>query len=393
MAPKPRIAVVSPFLDKQHGTERCVVEQLNRLASVIEIHVYSQRVADLDLTKIIWHRTPQIPGPYLAKYLWWFVTNHLWRRWDSRFHSLDFDLVYSPGINCLDADVIAVHIVFAEFHRQVKKELSLRKNRWPSWPRLIHRRGSYWFLRTLERRIYGRKQLPLVVVSRKVAADLARHYGRSENLILVYNGVDSKTFQPKVRAELRGSARSSLQLAKNEFVLLLVGNDWKKKGLSCLLEAVATLQDSKFQAVVVGEDDAAPYQSVILRHRIESQVAFLPPRPDVEFYYAAADACVAPSLEDAFALPPLEAMACGLPVIVSRQAGVSEIITDGVDGLILEDPSDSGKLANLIRRIYEDEALRQRLGKNAIQTARQYTWQRNAAEMREVFEQILSRRS
>lgn len=392
MAPKPRIAVVSPFLDKQHGTERCVVEELNRLASNFEIHVYSQLVQDLDLGTITWHRTPQIPGPYLAKYLWWFVTNHIWRWRDSRFRNLPFRLVFSPGINCLDADLIAVHIVFAEFHRRVKKELGFRRNPWSSWPRLIHRRISYWLLRTIERRTYTRKSLPLAVVSQKVAADLARHYARTENLFVVYNGVDSRTFHPKAREELRASARRCLRLAEDEFALLLVGNDWKKKGLSCLLEAIGRLQDPKIRAVVVGEDDPDPYQSLTLRHRFASQVSFLPPRPDIEFYYAAADACVAPSLEDAFALPPLEAMACGLPVIVSRQAGVSEIILDGVNGLILEEPSDSRKFAELIQQIHTDAALRQRLSENAIQTARQYTWEKNASEMRELFEQILSRR-
>ena len=68
------------------------------------------------------------------------------------------------------------------------------------------------------------------------------------------------------------------------------------------------------------------------------RVHFLPPRQDVEFYYAAADAYVGPSLEDTFALPPQEAMACGMPVIVSAENGTSEIITDGKDGLILGIP-------------------------------------------------------
>ena len=57
---------------------------------------------------------------------------------------------------------------------------------------------------------------------------------------------------------------------------------------------------------------------------------FVPPRNDIEFYYAAADAYVGPSLEDTFAQPPAEAMACGLPVIVSSANGTSEIVTDGV---------------------------------------------------------------
>jgi UDP-glucose:(heptosyl)LPS alpha-1,3-glucosyltransferase len=85
-------------------------------------------------------------------------------------------------------------------------------------------------------------------------------------------------------------------------------------------------------------------------------------------------------------------MACGLPVMVSRQAGVSEIATDGVDGLILEDPGDSQQLANLIRRLYEDPALRKKLGESAVRTARQYTWERNAEQMKLIFEQVLRER-
>jgi len=55
-------------------------------------------------------------------------------------------------------------------------------------------------------------------------------------------------------------------------------------------------------------------------------------------FYAAADAYVAPSLEDAFGLPILEAMACGLPVIASVQAGASENVLDGATGYLLRDP-------------------------------------------------------
>jgi UDP-glucose:(heptosyl)LPS alpha-1,3-glucosyltransferase len=106
----------------------------------------------------------------------------------------------------------------------------------------------------------------------------------------------------------------------------------------------------------------------------------------VETYYAAADAYVGPSLDDAFAQPPAEAMACGLPVITSRTNGGSEIITHGCDGLILEDPSDFNRLAEMIRALLTDPVLRNSLGTAAAETARQYTWERNAARMRELFE-------
>jgi UDP-glucose:(heptosyl)LPS alpha-1,3-glucosyltransferase len=392
MAVKPRIAVVSPFLDKQHGTERCVVEQLNRLAPEYEIHVYSGRVADLDLGRIAWHRVPTIRGPHLLSYIWFLAANHFWRWRDRRFRKLAFDLVYSPGINCFDADVIAVHIVFAEFYRQIREELRLLRNPVRFWPRLIHRKMTYRLFVVLERLVYRRPGVPLIVVSRKMADDLARFYQRSDNLWLIYSGIYSESFRPESRARLRGSARSALGLSEGDFLALFVGNDWKKKGLLCLLEAAGRLQGPRLRIAVVGSDDRTPFEPVLRRLRLGTAVQFLPPRPDIEFYYAAADACVAPSLEDAFALPPAEAMACGLAVIVSRQTGVSEIVTHGDDGFILENPRDSENLATLIQQLYEDAGLRSRVGFRAAKTASQFTWSSNAEQVRAVFETLLERR-
>src|SRR5437899_8947969 len=80
-------------------------------------------------------------------------------------------------------------------------------------------------------------------------------------------------------------------------------------------------------------------------------------------------------------------MASGLPVIVSCRAGVSELISHGEDGLILEDPTDAERLAQLIRRLYEDAEFRRHLGENATRTVQKYTWDDNAAEMKALFEQ------
>jgi UDP-glucose:(heptosyl)LPS alpha-1,3-glucosyltransferase len=122
-------------------------------------------------------------------------------------------------------------------------------------------------------------------------------------------------------------------------------------------------------------------------------VKFVPPRNDIEFYYAAADAYVGPSLEDTFAQPPAEAMACGLPVIVSSANGTSEIMTDEVNGLILMDPTDSAALASMIRRLYEDREFRNHLGANAATATLEYTWERNGREMVRIFEAILRRKA
>ncbi len=396
-----RIAVVTPFLDKRHGTERHTAEAVERLARDYgyEVHIYSQRVEDVAqgqgagaVGRIIWHKIPDIPGPYLGRYLWWFVANHLWRRWDRWVRGLRYDLTFSPGINCLDADVISVHIVFAEFYRQTRDELAFRRNPLRFWPRLLHRRLYYRMIIALERWVYRRPKVWLLPISRKVVDDLRRFYDSKGCISVVYHGVDPKQFHPEVRTRLRETARQALRLPADAFVLLLIGNDWKKKGLPCLLEAMGRLRDRRLRLLVVGRDDRAPFEAALARYELNDRVHFLPPRPDVEFYYAAADTYVAPSLEDAFALPVAEAMACGLPVIVSSHAGASEIVTDGVDGLILKDPRNPEELAALIRRVYEDPELRTRLASQAPRTALAYTWDRAAEALHRVLQEFIQAR-
>jgi UDP-glucose:(heptosyl)LPS alpha-1,3-glucosyltransferase len=389
MRPKPRIAVVSPFLDKRHGTERCVAEQIERLADNFEIHLYSSMVEDVDLSKITWHRIPRFPGPHLASYVWFFAANHLRRWWDLQFRKLEFDLVFSPGINCLDADIIAVHIVFAEFYRLARQELALWHNPVRMWPWLIHRKLSYRLFMALERRIYTKGKLPLAVISHKMEQDLARCFGRKGHLSLVYHGVDLEHMNPARRQSLREETRRGLRLPEIAFAILLVGNDWKKKGLPCLIEAIGSLHNPDLWILVRGQDDSYSIRDLLRQQGLEARMMVLPSIPQVESYYAAADMYVGPSLEDSFAIPPLEAMACGLPVIVSRQAGVSELLTHNVDGFILDDPTDSRQLAEFIRAVYESAELRERVSLSATATARRYTWQRNAEEMKRILDECL----
>ncbi len=386
MKAKPRIAVVSPFLDKRHGTERCVAEQIERLAQDYEIHVYSTSIQDVDFSKITYHHIPLLPGPHLVRYIWFFLANHLRRWWDRRFRGLDYDLVFTPGINCLDADIIAVHIVFTEFYRLAHQELALRRNPARMWPWLIHRQLSYHLFMALERGLYARDKTLLAVTSHKMEQDLERCFRRKGRMALVYHGVDLDQMNPARRQRLREEARSDLRLSESAFAILLIGNDWKNKGLRCLTEAVGSLGIPQLCILVVGHDKSFSYPHMLRRSGLENRMTILPIVPQVESYYAAADMYAGPSLEDSFGMPPLEAMACGLPVIVSRQAGVSELVRHGVDGFVLEDPTDSRQLAELIQRIYASADLRRELGVQAEATARHYTWQRNAEEMGKVFE-------
>jgi len=393
MKDKPRLAVVSPFLDKRHGTERRVVEWISHLADAFEIHVYSQRVDDLNLSKINWHRIPQVRGPHLINYLWWFAANRLARAWDRRIRGLRHDILFSPGVNCLDPDVVSVHIVFAEYIHRNRADMEFARNPPGSWPALLHRKLYYGLIAFLERRLYTRRNLRLILIARRTKDELRRFYGRYEEFPVLYVGLDHEVFNSARRIADRDAARKALKIAEGYFMLLLIGNDWRNKGVMAILDAMERLHNLPIQLLLVGRENATEYQAIVKKHHLADRVHFLSPRPDVGFYYAAADAYVGPSLEDTFAQPPAEAMACGLPVVVSSANGTSEIITDGVDGLILKDPTDSTALAAIIRRLYEDAEFRATMGKRAAQTTQQYTWERNGEELLKIFQEVLRRKA
>ena len=400
--PDLRLAVVSPFVDRRHGTERCLAEQLARFAKQpdAEIHLYAQRVEDLSNVVryptrssncIVWHRVPRIPGPHLLCYIWWFLANRLQRWWDRNIRGLKFDLLYSPGINALDADAISVHVIFEEFYRRVRPRLTLRDAPISLWPVRLHRRLYYGVICLLERRVYPRRRISLTAISAHSSGCMLRFFEREDVPVIRY-GVDTETFHPAARAKRRDSERASLGIQPTDFCILMIGNDWKNKGLDTLLIALRVCSELDLTLLVAGSDDRRAYEEAIRNLHLESKIRFLGSSPDVMRFYAAADAYVAPSLEDAYGLPILEAMACGLPVIASSRAGATEIIRDGCNGLVLPDPEDSHQLAALLRRVYSDASLRQKIAEEAARTAADHTWDRNAAATWEFLTAALARK-
>ena len=404
--PELRIAVVSPFVDKQHGTERVLAELLERLAAFhnAEIHLYTQRVADLPVMrsgktnpvtsaagKTIWHKISAIPGPHLLRFLWWYFANQLARWRDARFYGLVPDLLYSPGINAPEADAITVHIVFHAFYEKVRPELSFLGTPLLQWPRTIHRILYYRLIMSLERRIYAKPGIALSAVSQAVAGQLKKYFAR-EDVLVIRNAVDARHFNGQARLARRDAARSTFGIADAEFVFLLIGNDWKNKGLDALLEALTECTDLPIRLVVVGKDDREPYVQQCEKLQLGARVSFLNPSSDVLQFYAAADAYVGPSLEDAYGLPILESMACGLPVIASSAAGASEIISHGENGLVLQNPRDVKTLAQLMRQLCVSPELSSSLGATAEHTAAQESWETHSARTYTHFLEVCSKK-
>jgi len=402
-----RLAVVSPFVDRRHGTERALAELLERLARDYgcEIHLYAQRVEDLQVRKpqsaqsaastnsgcIFWHKVPSVPGPHVLQFLAWMFLNGFLRWWQTTFRGASYDLVLSPGINCLHPDVVIVHALFhrlKELAREEKQDGAAHAG----FFRRVHRRVYYALLTALERRIYTDPKVTLGAVSKRTAGLMMEYFGRKD-VSIIPNGVDTEHFSTAARLARRTGARRRRSFREEDFVLLLIGNDWRNKGLTSLLEAVSALPALPTKLLVVGNDNPELFRSraeqLGVRYRCHWELS----SPDVLEFYAAADVYVSPSREDSFGLPVAEAMACGLPAITSVCAGVAECIHDGADGFVLREPQDAQSLSKLIERLQGEPDLRRKIGEAAAKNALLWNWDRPAVTVWELLKDIDAKRS
>jgi phosphatidylinositol alpha-1,6-mannosyltransferase len=367
------IWVTSPEIRRDGGTEYCVAEQLDRWRDRYRMRLYTMRVSDFDTTGIELRRIPWLPGPLLIRYIWWFVANGFLRRIDADRLGPS-DVVYSPGVNNFGASAIGVHMVFAKNWDRIRKEMSGVRGM-----RRLHR-AIYWSLiRALESYVYRGAAL-VWAVSRADARDIERRFNRPEGTVpVVAHGVDSLRFSPVERRRRRARARKRLELA-DQFVCLLVGNDAHKKGVDVAIQALWQLPERVVLAVAgnVDSDEVLRWGKAA---RVSHRVKLWPHSTDVVDYYAAADALVAPSREDSFHMPALEALSCGLPVVLSTEAGAADLTEDGRHALLLRRPGDSSELAEAVRRVLEDAGLVQRLVKNGRALAERNTWANNASQV------------
>jgi glycosyltransferase involved in cell wall biosynthesis len=398
-----RLAVVSPFIDRRHGTERAFAELLQRLAREhhCEIHLYAQRVEDMALNDprtqppskagaIFWHKVPSIPGPYLVRFLGWMLLNEFLRGWHRFAGRVSYDLVLSPGINCLHSDVVIVHALFHRL-RELARDAKDDDGTKSTVPRRLHRRAYYWLLTALERRIYMDPNVSVAAVSRRTA-NLLEGFFHRKDVPIILNAVDTLEFSPTARLTRRAGARQRFGFHDGDFVLLLIGNDWRTKGLPTLLRAIASLLNLPTQLLVVGQEAPSSFHAQALRLGVQQRCHWEVPRPNVLEFYAAADVYVSPSREDSFGLPVAEAMACGLPVITSLFAGIADSIEHGVTGFILQDPFDDQQLAKLLQQLWSDSELRRLVGESAARATLQWTWDLSAADLLQLLEEVLKKK-
>jgi UDP-glucose:(heptosyl)LPS alpha-1,3-glucosyltransferase len=229
----------------------------------------------------------------------------------------------------------------------------------------------------------------LLALSRKIADEFREYHDfPSERIRVVYNGVDVKRFSPENREEFRGATRRQLGLAEDRVVALAVAHNFVLKGVPTILEAMARLLPERLplHVVVVGGSNVERWRRRAAARGLGECISFVGSRSDILPFYAAADILVHPTFYDSCSLVLLEAAACGLASISSRENGAAELFADGVEALKLDDPADSRMLADQLRSLL-DKSLRKSMGAAARKLALRHTLEHNFAEILELYRQ------
>ncbi len=190
-----------------------------------------------------------------------------------------------------------------------------------------------------ERRVFASPRLRAVICnSRMVRDEIRARFGTpQERLHVIYNGIDTEAFHPRLREAHRSAMRHKLGIAREAPVHVFVGAGFERKGVFPLIKALALSRRRDAHLVIVGRDKAQGRAERLAGSLgIASRVHFAGAQEDVRPWYAAADSFVLPSLYDPFPNAALEAMACGLPVVTTPQCGTAELIVEGVNGFVVE---------------------------------------------------------
>ena len=373
-----KIAVIIPKYGLVGGAEQFAAELTDRLVSPTryDFHVYANRWQK-SAAPVTFHRIPIISFPKFLTTLSfaYFVQRRLKRD--------NYSLVHSHE-RIFAADIFTLHGIP---HRY--------------WVRHIRRKQmSLYDLTTAwveKKLVYNGNCKKFIAVSSLTKDIFLQEYQISPDKVAVINpGVDLNDYAKQDKESVRHSIRRELGIHNADPVILFASMNFEIKGLDDILFSLAKLkaQNRKFKFIVAGKGNIKKYTQMAQKAQIGTDVIFTGPvnKEKLIQMYLASDLYIMLSKFDTFGMVVLEAMAAGLPVIISSNVGAKDLVQEDKNGFIVKNTSDGDYIATKIALLC-DENIRRPLGEAAYQTAAQNTWDQVAAKYQEIYANILAGRN
>ncbi|MEJ2060253.1 MAG: glycosyltransferase family 4 protein [Gammaproteobacteria bacterium] len=242
-----------------------------------------------------------------------------------------------------------------------------------------------------ERQLFASPRLKAVICnSEMVRREIIEFFGVSEDkLHVIYNGVDTERFHPRLRETHRQAVREQWGVPDDAILYLFVGSGFARKGLDGLLDALSRQPDDA-HLLVVGKDRELPhYRRLAAKLGIADRAHFTGPQPATEPFYGAADVLALPTLYDPFPNVIMEAMASSLPIVTSYQCGAADLIRDGENGAVC-DALDYTGLADRLQAL-RDPQLRASHGEAMREIAAGLTLDAMSEKLIRLYEMLLAR--
>jgi len=226
----------------------------------------------------------------------------------------------------------------------------------------------------------------VISLSEKITREIGEYYGYpAAQISMIRNGVPSRSV---TTPDQRQAARKQLRIPQEEKVVLFVGTGWERKGLRFAIQAVESLNDPKVKLLVAGSGSQKRYASPSVR--------FLGGVEKMTMVYDAGDIFLLPTIFDPFPLAGLEALSAGLPIITTAANGVSEVITPGIHGEVIHEPSDIAALAAALRQWLGDlsDPVRSSQARAAsAKLASEFTLERNLCDTLVVIREVMEEKA
>lgn len=307
----------------------------------------------------------------------WTPSHHRLEQWTLRLEisRLDMDLLHSPDF-------------IPPFRRNCKSVITVHDLAFLLYPHFLTQESARYYSQ-IDQAV--RRTDHIIAVSEATKHDLVQRLGVPESKVSVIYEASARQYRQLPADEARRYVSSKYDL--NEDYIFFVSTIEPRKNVPGLLKAYRGLLDAyklKVKLVLAGGQGwlSDEVLATVEKLNLSEQVRFLGrvPSADLPFLYNAARLLVHPSFYEGFGLPPLEAMACGTPVVVSNVSAMPEVVGDAG---VMVDPNDISEMTVGMYRVLTDDQLRAEMIHKGLARAACFSWDKAAHQTLELYARVI----